>query len=119
MSFFVIFILRGKIFSREGAAMKEILLETPKIVEDGENRSFGEKRTRRWALALYFCVAAGIISAISGLFLGAVSYFGWFGDADSVNQTGNLMIIAAFALLMLGAHALDKISEIKIKPKKP
>lgn len=93
--------------------MKEILLENPEIVEEGENRPFGEKRTRRWTLALYFCVATGIISALTGLILGAVSYFGWFGNADSVNQIGNLLIIAAFPLLMLGAHALDKISEVK------
>ena len=93
--------------------MKEILLENPEIVEEGENRSFGEKRTRGWTLALYLSVTAGIISALTGLILGAVSYFGWFGNADSVNQIGNLLIIAAFPLLMLGAHALDKIGEIK------
>ena len=79
--------------------MKEILLETPNVVEKGE------KRLRRWTLVLYFSVAAGIVFALSGLVLGAVSYLGVFAaDADALNQIGNLLIIAAFVLLMLGAR---------------
>jgi len=47
------------------------------------------------------------------LLLGALSYTGLFRNANAVNQIGNLMIVAAFPLMMLGAHALDKINEIK------
>jgi hypothetical protein len=98
--------------------MKEIFMENPNVVEEDENRLFDEKRMRRWTLALYVSVTAGIISAFSGLVLGAVSYLGVFAQAaGSVNQIGNLLIIAAFPLLMLGAHALDKISEIKTAQK--
>jgi hypothetical protein len=97
--------------------MKEILLEPPKIVEETEKKFLDDKRVRRWTLVLYFSTIAGITSAISGLVLGAVSYLDFFGKGETVNQIGNLMIIAAFPLMMFSAHALDKINEIKSKQK--
>jgi hypothetical protein len=97
--------------------MKEILLENPKAGEENAKRLFDEKRTRRWKLVLYFSIAAGIVSALTGLFLGAVSYLGLFGNADSINQAGNLLIIAAFPLMMFAAHALDRINQIKSNSK--
>ena len=101
--------------------MKEILLQTPGVIEKAANPAADnyKKRLRRWKLTLYFSMSAGILSALSGLLLGAVSYLGLFENANAVNQTGNLMIIAAFALMMLGAHALDKIHEININKKRP
>ena len=97
--------------------MKEILLEPPKVVEETEKKLLGEKRVRRWTLVLYFSTIAGIASTFSGLVLGAVSYLALFENAEALNQIGNLMIIAAFVLMMLGAHALDKTHEIKSKQK--
>lgn len=93
--------------------MKEIFLETPKVIEESEHRFLVGKQVRRWTFPLYFCMITGLVSAFTGLFFGAVSYFAWFGDGDLVNQIGNLLIIAAFLLLMFAAHALDKISQIK------
>lgn len=95
--------------------MKEIILPTSTVIEETEKQVSDKykKRLRKWAAALFFSVIAGIISAVAGLVLGAFSYFGLFANPESVNQIGNLLIIAAFPLMMLGAHALDKINEIK------
>lgn len=95
--------------------MKEITLETPAIIENAEKAVFdtANKRIARWTTALYLGFIAGILCALTGLTLGAISYLGLFKNPAAVNQIGNFMIIAAFPLMMLGAHALDKINEIK------
>ncbi len=95
--------------------MKEIVLQPRAVIEETEKRvsANDKKRLSRWTSALYFSVIAGMIFAVAGLVLGAFSYFGLFTNAELFNQIGNLMIIAAFPLMMLGAHALDKINEIK------
>ena len=98
--------------------MKEITL--PKTTIFSEKKLIADafqKRLNRWFYALLFSFSIGIILAISGLILGGLSYFGLFANKDSINQIGNLMIIAAFALLMFGAHSLDKISAIKKQQK--
>jgi len=99
--------------------MKEIFLQTPPIVKNAEKAtSETDKKTlSRWMLALFLSVIGGTVSAFAGLILGAISYLGFFRNASSVNQIGNLMVIGAFPLMMFGAHALDKINEIKHRPK--
>jgi len=94
--------------------MKEIILPNTTIFsEEKQIADAFQKRLNRWFYALLFSFSIGIILAISGLVLGGLSYFGLFANKDSINQIGNLMIIVAFALLMSGAHALDKIGAIK------
>lgn len=68
---------------------------------------------RRWTAALYFCFGGGAVSAIGGFVLGAASYLGLLRNPTTANTTANLLIIAAFPLMMCGAHALDRISDIK------
>jgi hypothetical protein len=99
--------------------MKEILLESPTVIDEAETGAAvaDKKRLRRWKMTLFCSISAGILSALTGLLLGAISYLGLFDNANAVNQAGNLMIIAAFPLMMLGAHALDKINEIKFSQK--
>lgn len=100
--------------------MKEIVLQNRAVIEETKNQvsEIDKKRLRRWTVALYLSVIAGIVFAVGGLVLGAFSYLGLSADAESVNQIGNLIIIAAFPLMMLGAHALDKINEIKTDKKR-
>lgn len=96
--------------------MKDIVLEKPLIVEQ-ETQSAEKKILNRWNYLLFFSMSIGIILSLSGLILGTISYLNIFKDAANINFIGNLMIIASFPLLMLGAHALDKISEIRKKEK--
>ena len=97
--------------------MKEIYLPASTLSEEKQVSAIDKKLLDRWTIVLYFSVIAGIISVFSGLVLGVVSYLGFAGDEDSINQTGNLLIVAAFSLMMLGAHALDKLNEVKINKK--
>ena len=99
--------------------MIEIVLETPTVIEKDEKKLLdnNKKRINRWTKVLYLSVTGGIISAFSGLALGAIYYLGSFGESSHLDQIGNLMIIAGFVLMMLGAHALDKINAIKSQQK--
>lgn len=94
--------------------MKEIVLQALPITEAKIQESeIRQKRLSRWTYALFVGMTGGIVSGLSGLVLGAISYLGDFNNAKSVNFAGNLLLIAAFPLMMFGAHALDKINEIK------
>jgi hypothetical protein len=98
--------------------MKEIVLETPPIIEAEitENEIF-QKRLKRWNYVLFAAMGGGIVSGLSGLVLGAISYIFTFQNAKIINFTGNLLLIGAFPLMMFGAHALDKIREIEKEQK--
>lgn len=100
--------------------MKEVTLETPAIIEDAEQKVFDstKKQITRWTTALYLSFTAGILCASTGLTLGAISYLELFVNPGAINQIGNFMIIAAFPLMMTGAHALDKINALKSGKKK-
>ena len=93
--------------------MEEIISKTATLTDAAQASDKDKKRLRRWKWTLIFSFAAGIISALAGLILGAVSYTNFFRSEKALNQIGNLLIVAAFPLMMLGAHALDKIGEIK------
>ena len=101
--------------------MKEITLETPAIIEDAEKQALDRRKKQKtfWTAALYLSVITGIFCAATGLTLGAISYLDLFVNAKAVNQIGNFMIITAFPLMMAGAHALDKINELKSNKKQP
>lgn len=101
--------------------MKEITLETPAIIEDAAKEASGNRKKQMtfWTTTLYLSVVAGILCASTGLTLGAISYAELFENPDAVNQIGNFMIIAAFPLMMTGAHALDKINDLKRSKKQP
>ncbi|HEY8559097.1 MAG TPA: hypothetical protein VIL74_01745 [Pyrinomonadaceae bacterium] len=97
--------------------MKEIILESPTVLENAAKpvADTWKKQRQHWTLTLFVSVGAGVVCAVAGLILGAISYLGFGETADRLNLLGNLMIIAAFPLMMLGAHALDKINELKQK----
>jgi hypothetical protein len=101
--------------------MKVITLETPAIIKNTEKEFSDNTKIRitRWSAVLYLSIAGGLSCTSTGLVLGAISYLGMFKDSDAVNQLGNFLIIAAFPLMMLGAHALDKINQIKTEKKQP
>jgi hypothetical protein len=98
--------------------MKEIYLPRSTVIEEKRISDNYKKRSRKWTFVLYLSVIGGIIFPIAGLFLGAMSYLCLFANAELFNRIGNLMIIAAFLMMMLGAHALDKISEIRLAEKR-
>ncbi|MBA3632584.1 MAG: hypothetical protein H0W58_07220 [Acidobacteria bacterium] len=45
--------------------------------------------------------------------MSGLAYFGMVEDAEKINQIGTWLMVTAFPLIMLGAHALDKIKEVK------
>jgi hypothetical protein len=76
-----------------------------------------DRRIRRWSFISYLSFSCGILAATAGIILGAESYAGMLSDAGTINSIANFLIIAAFPLMMLGAHALDKLSELRASKK--
>jgi site-specific recombinase len=99
--------------------MKYIALRTlPIIKQKTTNTKKMQKALNRWNYTLIFSMIGGVFLSLSGLILGTISYLNVFKNAARANFIANLMIIASFPLLMLGAHALDKISFLKKEEKK-
>ncbi|CAN5333657.1 hypothetical protein BH10ACI1_BH10ACI1_09990 [soil metagenome] len=98
--------------------MKEITLQTSSIIEvEKKECEINQKRLHRWNYALFVSMSVGIASGLTGLILGTISYLVTFRNAKAVNYTGNLLLFTAFPLMFVGAHALDKIREIKKQSK--
>lgn len=93
--------------------MKEITLPESNLVKDKTAESKADALKRRWLLILYFCGFGGIFLACTGLFLSGLSYFRFVERELNIHKIGIILIVLAFPLIMFGAHALDKIGEIK------
>ena len=78
-----------------------------------EKRKISAARTKEtgWFSVLVVSVTSAIFSAFSGLILSGLAYFKLVENADRFNQIGIWLIVAVFPLIMLTAHALDKIGE--------
>ncbi len=71
-----------------------------------------DNRRKLWITALYFCSIGGFLTAFTGLFMSALEFCGIVGRAAQFNRAGTWLMVAAFPIVMLGAHALDKIGAI-------
>lgn len=94
--------------------MKDIVLQTLPVMKKSSLEAEKRKKSLAlWNFTLILSMSSGIFLSLAGLILGTISYLNIFKNSVRVNFIGNLMIIASFPLLMLGAHALDKISNLK------
>jgi hypothetical protein len=92
--------------------MKQIIAPATHITNNLSKNFSRNSLRKRWILTLYFCSIGGIVTGLSGLYLSGLAFFE-FGDAAlHINKLGMWLIMSAFPLVMIGAHALDKISEI-------
>ena len=71
-----------------------------------------DKSRKRWVLALYFCSLGGFFTGVMGLLVSASAFFVRIENAETINRTGTWLMAAAFPLVIIGAHAMDKIAEI-------
>lgn len=90
--------------------MKEIIL--PKILfyekKSQEELSLCKIRDR-WQAALFTSAALGVFSGLAGLIISGLSLLSFFKDSKEIGNAGACLIVAAFPLMMLTAHCLDKI----------
>jgi hypothetical protein len=66
----------------------------------------------RWNVTLVFSSAFGTFCGLLGTILGTLSLFGLLQAYRSIDQLGIALLVAAFPLLILAAHSLDKAHEI-------
>ena len=75
------------------------------------------KKQNIWIFTLLAAFTAGILLGLIGLGLSGLVYFERAENAKTTGEIGTVLIIAAFPLIMLGAHALDKSKEIEAERK--
>ncbi|MEJ7623937.1 MAG: hypothetical protein WKF34_08070 [Pyrinomonadaceae bacterium] len=90
--------------------MKEILAAG---IPFAELKEPGSGPIRRWQIASAASFATGMLLGLGGLLLSMLTALN-IVPANRANQRFEVMaIIAALLLLVLGAHCLDRINEIK------
>jgi hypothetical protein len=66
----------------------------------------------RWNVTFVFSSAFGAFCGFVGTILGTLSLLGLLQAYRSIDQLGTALLVAAFPLLILAAHSLDKAHEI-------
>ena len=89
-------------------------LAISKVTETGDQdvSAFRRKRTR-WILVLYISFIGGISFLLTGLIISGSILFRLVERTSDISLIGGLLTITAFSLLVLGAHAMDRIAEIE------
>ena len=89
-------------------------LAISKVTETGDQdvSAFRRKR-KRWILVLYVSFIGGISFLLTGLIISGSILFRLVERTSDISLIGGLLTITAFSLLVLGAHAMDRIAEIE------
>lgn len=97
--------------------MTEITLPLNTTYKNRKSAAAGSGKTpTTWNFTALLGFTGGISFAIIGLFMNFVGYFFENGNVSSeMSKIGTALICISFPLTLLGAHALDKISENKRK----
>lgn len=94
--------------------MKEILMPISVVYrKESSIRANARKSENCWTFVLLFGIFVGVAFDLLGLVMSGVAYFEVSESSKQINQIGTWLIAAAFPLVMLGAHALDKIKQIE------
>lgn len=67
------------------------------------------KSKARWTAALFISAVLGVSSGLTGLIISGLSLSGFLENTGGIRSLGSWLVAAAFPLLMLVAHCLDKI----------
>lgn len=90
-------------------------MNTMQIAMGGENyseKTAVSKSRQNWMVTVYVCGFGGFSMSLFGLLLSATAFFKLVEDAAQINRIGTWMMVAAFPIVMFGAHAMDKIGAI-------
>jgi hypothetical protein len=68
---------------------------------------------RHWTIGIGVFFSLGVVAMFMGLILAAESYVGLVIDSEWVANVSALLLIAAFPLLSLGAHCMDKVAAVE------
>ncbi len=71
------------------------------------------KKIAAWSRVMTSAMLGGVCAGLTGLFFAALNFFAPLPNRHFTNQFSVWLLIAAFPLLMLGAHAMDKLAAFK------
>ena len=98
-----------------GKKMTEITLQIGTISGNRQSaNSVSSADQMQWRIAATFGFAGGFSFLVIGLFISLLGRFFESGlTAIEMSRVGTVLLVPAFPLMFLGAHALDKIYEEK------
>lgn len=82
-----------------------------------ENILIEKPKSSRWFLILVSSAASAIVCGVSGLILSGLAYFDVVENTSRFSRFGIWLIVVVFPLIMLMAHALDKIEAMQKEKK--
>lgn len=91
--------------------MMEVILPIENLKSVSKEKNINLTARRRWTAVLYLCGISGVAAVLTTFVLCGIAYYEKVAENSYFNKTAGLLIVAALLLMMLGAHALDKISE--------
>lgn len=68
---------------------------------------------RRWRLILIASAVSGGLSWIGGMAIGLLSLVGELNTHPRIDRFGTVLLVAAFPLIILAAHCLDRAHEVE------
>lgn len=92
--------------------MNEMVLPNNLLREPVDEERLNRTVTR-WKTLLFITAVCGVFSGVIGLVLSGLTLLGLSDYLRGVGHFGNWMITAFFPLLILAAHALDKVQAAK------
>jgi hypothetical protein len=102
---------RGKSPEQE-EKMRVIILPNNLFSEPMDEAALNKSVTR-WKAVLFISAACGSFSGMVGLVLSGLTMLGLSDYLLGVGHLGNWMVGAFFPLLIVAAHALDKVQDAK------
>ena len=91
--------------------MMEVILTIENLKAVSKEKDANLTARKRWTAALYLCGIGSVAAVLTAFVLYGIAYYEKVGEISNLNKTASLLVVAALFLMMLGAHALDKISE--------
>lgn len=105
--------------SRKVRNMKAMILQNNVFSAERRLKETSFRRSqKRWTAALFAGSMLGMVSGIVGLVISALNLCGVLSKSQGAGRLGTLLVVIAFPLLMLCAHAMDKLAEIGKKQKR-
>lgn len=102
-------------FFRARETFKKMVNRTDLRPDGNKNQATSSnfnKSRNKWILALYFSSIGAFCAGLTGLIINGLTLINFIARTKEISRIGTLLIVAAFPLAYLGAHALDQIEKI-------
>ncbi len=98
---------------------QQILKTSIPVSRDESRESRLRRRSLTWMVVLGICGAAGLFNVITGLMLSLLPACGLVENTRNLSFVVTALIITGLGALLWGAHAIDRVEELRHGSKQP